>query len=251
MKKPPPKKPAWYEEVFDSTDLPNTTPELAPYTDVDRYPAWVLKVISELARQIMPAIPIKQLRAITPENVGRFLGQKCANVYAINERLLEAMPRVPDLGKAKALLKQLEQHKEKPGVSSFLHTAEITGSLIQDFVKDGEQIENQVLAAFKQALDQPSHQEAADFFRGFAEGMAKKGLTLKRMALETTATPVYQKMFFHWQEVDRLPGVPQLRIFLLKSGLPAAVVGDIGRLRRLCTRIGYAPGKRGRPAKPK
>ena len=56
-------------------------------------------------------------------------------------------------------------------------------------------------------------------------------------------------MLFHWQAIDRLSSVPKLRIFLLENGLTEAVVGDISRLRRLCTRIGYTPGKRGRPKK--
>jgi hypothetical protein len=121
--------------------------------------------------------------------------------------------------------------------------------LVADFSKDVEQVENNALQAFKSALDQPSHKEAAEFFQGFAKGLSKKGITLKGMARETTATPIYEKMFFHWQEVDRLRSVPHLKVFLLNNGLTEAIIGDISRLRRLCTRIGYAPGKRGRPPK--
>lgn len=242
-------KQTWYEEVFDSTDLPNSTPELDPYTNVDKCPKWVLKVELELFSQNMPAIPLKELRVITPEKVGRFLGQKCANVYAIGESLQTAMQNPQNISKAKKLMNQFLQQKEKPGVSSFMHAVNITGMLIKDFAKDVEIVENNVLQAFKKALDQPSHREAAEFFQGFAKGISKKGLTLQGAARETTATPIYQKMFFHWQEIDRLPSVPKLKIFLLKSGLTEAVVGDISRLRRLCTRGGYAPGKRGRPAK--
>jgi hypothetical protein len=58
-------------------------------------------------------------------------------------------------------------------------------------------------------------------------------------------------MFFHWQEIDRLPSVPKLKIFLQKNGLTEVIIGDISRLRRLCTRVGYAPGKRGRSSKEK
>jgi hypothetical protein len=249
MKKKLQKKSTWYEEVFDSTDLPNSTPELDPYVNVDKYPDWVAKVLVELLSQNMPAIPLKELRVITPEKLGRFLGQKCANIYALGERFQIGLQNPQNIAKGVELFNRLQSQKVKPGVSSLLHATNITSKLIADFSKDVEQVENNVLEAFKSALDQPSYKEAVEFFQGFAKGLSKKGITLNGMARETTATPVYEKMFFHWQEVDRLRSVPQLKAFLLKNGLTEAIIGDISRLRRLCTRIGYAPGKRGRPPK--
>ena len=249
MKKQHQKKFTWYEEVFDSTDVPNSTPELDPYCNVEKYPKWVAKMMAELVSQSMPAISIKKMRAITPENVGKFLGQRSANIYALRERFQTGLQNPQNIAKGVELTNLLQSQKEKPGVSSLLHVINITSMLIADFAKDVEQVESKVLQAFKRALGQPSHKEAVDFFQGFAKGLTIKGITLKGMARETTATPIYGKMFMHWQEVDRLSSVPQLKVFLLKNGLTEAIIGDISRLRRLCTRIGYAPGKRGRPPK--
>ena len=88
-----------------------------------------------------------------------------------------------------------------------------------------------------------------EFFQGFAEGVSKPGFKSGKFAQATDATPIYLTMWMHWQKVDRLSSVPALKNFLVKSGLSESMVGDISRLRKLCTRIGYAPGKRGRPAK--
>ena len=202
-------KRTWYERVFESTDLPNSTPKSDAHANVEKRPKWVLKVTVEILSQVMPAISIKKLREITPKNVGKFLGQKYANLYAL---------------------------KENPQAVKKL------GNMAVD-------LEKNVLQAFKAALGQPSYKEAAEFFQGFAKGMSKKGLTSKGMARETTATPIYTMMLIHWREVDRLASVPKLREFLINYGLPKEVVGDISRLRRLCTRVRYAPGKRGRPPK--
>jgi hypothetical protein len=194
----------------------------------------------------MPTIPIKKLREITPDKLGRFLGQKCANVYAVAEKFQFA---TQGLGKLKAAANQLQQHKDKPQIRSFLHTIKILSPLIKDSPKSGKQVKINVLQAFKKALHQPNHKEAAAFFLGFAKGLSMKGFTSNGAARRTTATPIYQKMFYNWQEVDRLSSVPELKIYLLQNGFTEATVGHISRLRKLCTRVGYAPGKRGHPSK--
>jgi hypothetical protein len=118
------------------------------------------------------------------------------------------------------------------------------------FGADGcETNERAVLESFKLALGQPNHQEAVEFFKGFATGLSKVGIKGASLAGATDATPIYSMMVAHRQEVDRLPSVPKLREFLIRKGMAEQVVGDISRLRRLCTRIGYTPGKRGRPKK--
>ena len=42
---------AWYERVFETTDLTFSNPELEPFLDVDQYPQWLVNVMVELSRQ--------------------------------------------------------------------------------------------------------------------------------------------------------------------------------------------------------
>jgi hypothetical protein len=178
------KPPAWYEEVFDSSDLPNSKPGLDPFVNVDVLPNWVVKVLIEILSQNMPSIPIKQLRVVTPEKVGRFLGQRCANAYAIGDIVAkgqenhEANPQ--SIVQAMELVEKLQKQKDKLGVSSFLHIADVLNMLLTDFAKHVEHAEHNIIEAFRKALDQPSHKEAAEFFQGFAKGFSKKRAFTKR-----------------------------------------------------------------------
>lgn len=237
----------WYEEVFELTDLKSSSPDLESFVNPDNLPDWVNNVLAELVSQSSPAISIKELRDLTPEKLGRFLGQKCANAYALGEQLETGLGKKDQLTQAISAIKKLEKLKNKPGVESLLHTMNIAGNLVLDFAKDFERFNKNVHDAFQKALDQPSHQEAADFFMGFAKGISKKGLSPKGLAASTTATLIYSKLYFHWQEIDKLPTVTALRNFLIKNGVPENAIGQIDRLRKLCTRIGYSPAKRGRP----
>jgi hypothetical protein len=242
------RKRTWYERVFDNTHLTTPRSALDPYLNFNKHPNWVTNVMRELANQNMPAISIKKMHPITPEKAGTFLGQHCANVYAVAENFQVGMHSVRKLDEA---VGPLQQSRAKPGASSLLSMVKALGLLIKDSPKRGRQFKIIALQAFKKALGQPNHQEAAEFFQGFGNGISMKGLTSSGAARRTTATPVYIKMFLNWQEVDRLPSVPKLRVFLLTHGLSENQVGDISRLRRLCSRVGYAPGKRGRPRKSK
>jgi len=240
------RKRTWYERVFDNAHLMSSRPVLDPYLNFEKYPDWLVKVMGELTNQNMPAISIKKMRPITPENAGRFLGQHCANVYAVAENFQLGMQSVR---KMKEVAKPWYKHKDKPEVASFLRIANALDLIIKDSPKSGKLFKLNALQAFKMALGQPNYNETTEFFQGFAKGLSVKGLTPGGAARRTTATPVYLNVFLHWQEVDKLPSVPKLREFLLKHGLSENQVGDISRLRRLCSRVGYAPGKRGRPRK--
>jgi hypothetical protein len=242
----------WYERVFETTDLTFSNPELKPYLDVDQYPEWLVNVMAELFRQGLHLTPPRDMAVITPKKLGMSLGQKCANFYAIGNQIqtgIAALENPQNAEKLAAFIEQLDKNKENPVVASGLHSMEVAGSLIEELAKGGDEFEKIVHNAFKEALDQPSHAEAVLFFQGFAQGIASPGILPGRLAQSTDATPIYYKMYFHWQEVDRLHNVTELYDFLLKVGISKPMLGDIDRLRTLCTRIKYAPGKRGRPTK--
>jgi hypothetical protein len=103
--------------------------------------------------------------------------------------------------------------------------------------------------AFKEALEQECYEEAVSFFQGFAKGISKPGLRSGTAALSTTATVIYQKLYFHWREVEQLQSVPELRTFLIRNGLSEPVLGEPERLEKLCERMGLSFRKRGRPRK--
>jgi hypothetical protein len=242
-------KGTWYERVFESSDLTYSNPELKPYLDPNEYPKWVVNIMAELSRQSLHLSPVRSLANVTPKKLGLNLGQKCANLYAISGQLNATIQNPDAVAKIAAHINQLDKNKEKPDVASTLHALEVTGSLIEELAKDGVEFEKIVHTAFKEALDQPNYAEAVQFFQGFAQGISSPGLKQGKLAQATDATPIYQKMFFHWQEVDRLHTVTELHDFLLKTGISKSRLGDIDRLRTLCKRIKYAPGKRGRPSK--
>jgi len=241
---------SWYEKAFEGADFSKYSPAARSFAGLDGSPAWVEKVVIEVTQQNMPTVVIKNVRVLTPEFVGKILGQLCANLYALGEIFNKSMENFDPtiLEKNMALL---QENLKVPGVSSLLQLYGVLGSLMGDLSGNGERLEKHVLRSFKAALDQPNYNEAVAFFRGFAKGLSKKGLSAKGLEKTTTATPIYQRMLFDWREVDKLESVPKLRDYLVKNGVPEAVIGDISRLRRLCTRIGYAPGKRGRPPKSK
>ena len=132
-----------------------------------------------------------------------------------------------------------------------LHAGNITGLLLEEFTKYFPEFERKVHMAFKAALDQPNYQEAVEFFRGYAAGLARPGIKNGQLAKRTEATTLQLKMFMHSEEISKLKNVRELRAFLLKNGVTKQMLGDDERLQKLCTRLGYAPGKRGRPSKPK
>jgi hypothetical protein len=241
----------WYERVFETSDLTFSNPELDPYLNVDQYPQWVLNMMAELTRQSLHLSPVRGMAAVTPRKLGMNLGQKCANFYAIANQVITGMENPQNVEKAVAYVEQLENNKENPVAASLLHSMEVTGALIEDLGKEAEEFGKIVHNAFKEALDQSDYAEAVQFFQGFAQGISSPGLKLGKLAQSTEATAIYQKMFFHWQEIDQLPTVTALHDFLLKVGISKIMLGDIDRLRTLCKRIGFAPGKRGRPPKPK
>lgn len=248
-KENPPKQ-TWYERVFETTDLNFSNPKLDPYLNVDKYPEWVVLVMSELSRQGLHLSPLRGLAAISPKKLGMNLGQKCANLYAIGNQFKAGFENPQNVEKVVAFIEQLEKNKENPVVASTMQSMEIAGSLLIELANGSDEFEKIVHNAFREALEQTNYVEAVQFFQGFAHGISSPGILPGRLAQSTDATPIYYKMFFHWQEVDRLHTVTELYDFLLKVGISKPMLGDIDRLRTLCKRIKYAPGKRGRPPKP-
>jgi hypothetical protein len=245
-------KQKWYERVFETTDLTFSNPELKPYLDVDQYPKRVVNVMVELSRQALHLSPVRGLVSITPKKLGMNLGQKCANLYAIGNQLQAGFAALENPQNEKnfiALFEHLEKQKENPAVAGGLHSMQVAGSLLEELANGSDEFEKIVHNAFREALEQTDYAEAVQFFQGFAQGISSPGILPGQLAQATEATPIYQKMYFHWQEVDQLKTVTELHGFLLKIGIPKTVLGDIDRLKTLCKRIEYAPGKRGRPPK--
>ena len=224
---------AWYERVFESTDLECKDPELKPLLEVEKYPEWVVNVLAELSRQGLHLSPVKEMIRITPKRLGLLLGQKCANYYAIGNRLEATGGTRPEVvERSLARIEQMEKQRDNPVVASALQGYEIVGSLIIEMADGAKQFETIIHNAFKEALDQTNHAEAVLFFQGFARGIASPGYLQGQLSQSTEATPIYYRMFMHWPQVDKLGTVTELYDYLQKIGLSKQLLGDIDRLSR-------------------
>jgi hypothetical protein len=231
----------WYERVFDAADFSD---KVRGGVDIEHEPPWVLNVMRDLVQQATPILQFRKTKHLTPKVVGRCLGQICANVYAIGE----LMPKNPEaVERGRRIEKVLQKNQQVPSVKSTLKAMEFAGQSIIELGSAITLIESTIMESFKAALDQSSREEAADFFRGFADGIAKPGITGKpSLAGATTATPIYQRLLVHRREIEKLKSVRELRDFFLQLGLPEQVVGDNKRMEKICERIELTFGSRGR-----
>jgi hypothetical protein len=239
----------WYQRAIEWPDVVESNPVVEPYVNFDKQPAWLRNVERELSRQGLHLGPKKEIASITAQEAGKLLGQICANNYAIEGHLRGAAEKNNKTKVEQALLKKIKEGKDAPAAASALHKKHVSEALTEEYEKFKTSMLKKVREAFDEALTQPKYSEAAEFFLGFSKGLAKPGVKDGKLAFATDATQIYTEMFYHWQEVDRLNNVTELYDWLSKRGVPN--LGDIDRLRTICKRIKYAPGKRGRPTKPR
>ncbi len=240
----------WFEEIVHAVDNVQPPAKLKVILDVEAYPEWVVKVSAELFKQAAPSATIAEFKPDSPKSIGLWLGQNIANFYAIGEvfkKSVQVNEQNPDA--LKKWLANLEANKNRPDVKNTLRVAEITGRMMMRMGKNAYDLEKITLRACKLALDQEDYGEAVEFFNGLSKGISKKGLKGYGLARETLATKIYMAMFFNWQTVDSFKSVPALREFLLEIGFTETELGDVERLAKLCYRVKYRPGKRGRPSK--
>ena len=237
---------SWCKQIFDELEPPETLTAKAGW-DTDSEPEWVQKVLVELMQQAMPSFCIRKPKGFLPRELGLYLGQQCANLYAIGDMLVKPTPE--QIKAAEAKIKIFEQNRSLPGVESFLKLTESLGPSLDGLAEFYPIFEKALHHAFKAALDQPKREDAAEFFQGFAKGISKVGLSKAGLAGSTTATLIYEKLHFHRREIERLKNYPDLRQFLIRNGVPEIVVGNVKRLQKMGERLGLPVGKRGRPRK--
>lgn len=243
----------WCERIFDELELLAPKDEVSSYYDVEKQPQWVIRVLLELSQQVSPAVRLRSLKIITPRGLGLHLGQQCANLYALGERMKVLVKN--DINpeqvekKAENLAKVLEANKDKPTVRSVSMLMSQLGEGICLMENSIPKFESILHRAFKEALDQDNYGEAVQFYSGFATGLSKKGFNKSGPAREKTTALIYQKMFTHWFEIEKLGSVPELRMFLIRHGVTVGMIGQPKRLEKICERIGLTLRKPGRPAK--
>ncbi len=236
----------WCKQIFDELEPPEPLVEKAGW-NMDNEPEWVQKLQLELMQQAMPSFCIRKPKGINPREAGLYLGQQCANLYAIGEMV--TIPTTEQIKASAAKIKIFEQNRSLPGVESLLKLTESLGPTLVGLAEFYPIFEKALHRAFKAALDQPKRQDAAEFFQGFATGLSKAGLSKAGLAGSTTATLIYEKLYFHRREIAGLKNYPDLRQFLIRNGVPENVVGTVKRLQKLGERLGLPIGKRGRPRK--
>jgi hypothetical protein len=183
--------PSWCERIFNALDFKpeDTAPEFA----FEDRPKWVKNVLVELMQQTCPSVRLRRFGETTPRKLGLYLGQQCANAYALGA-VCNVSPEKASIGKEK--LKVLEANRGNAAVQSLLNVLGIVQKLSARWVEWFPQFEKVLHDAFREALDQPSHEDAVSFFEGFAKGISKPGLKNGAATLGTTATLIYQKLFF-------------------------------------------------------
>lgn len=235
----------WCRQIFDKLDC-EAPPSLADYADLENGPRWVRRVCAELIQQASPALNLRKFSGPNPRNVGLLLGQRCGMLYALGEMLEAGAGKQAE---GEALLKKLRE-SATPMAQLAVEQVEVVGNALDELSSGPfDEFESVVHQAFKAALDQPSRQDAADFFAGFAKGLANPGVKKAKLAKDTTATPIYQRLLACWREVDQLGSVTELRQFLLARGFDEQRLGYPKRLEKICERIGLKFRKRGRPRK--
>ena len=237
---------SWCQRIYDELKPPSTQVAGTGF-DFENEPEWVQNIVRELVQQAAPTIELKKPKYVTPTEVGLYLGQQRANLYAIGELMEKAGPE--NLKQSEKVLKILEAKRNSPGVESFLKAIEPLDSLMAGLTDYFPVFEKTLYDAFKAALDQPRREDAAEFFQGFAKGISRPGLSSKGLAGATTATLIYEKLHVHRREVEQLQNYPALREFLVRNGVAENVVGSVRRIQKLCERVGLHLGKRGRPPK--
>jgi len=238
---------AWCRAIFETLNPPEQLIGSESEISIENEPPWVKNVIYELMQQAAPAFSIENTEEITPKFLGRYLGQQCANLYAMGNLLRE--PTAETVAVADSNLKVFEQNRNLPGVESALKALEFAGQVLPLLPDYFLLFESALHKSFKAALEQPNHGHAVQFFQGFAKGISKPGIARNGLARGTTATLIYQKLFVHRREVEKLQNYPELKEFLIRNGVAKNVMGSLKRLQKLCERSGLHLAKRGRPSK--
>lgn len=163
----------WYKEIFNSIELTDSRPALRPYLDVDKHPAWVTNVLGELVGQNMPTFPLKKVKEITPKMVGTFLGQNCANVYAVAENLHVARESTNKLREA---AKQLQMHEAKFDVRNVMLIVRVMELVIEDSPKSGERFKILPLKVSKRHWRNQSTKRQQSFLEDLQRGSQLKDL---------------------------------------------------------------------------
>jgi len=225
-------------------DVKILNPALARYLDPDQAPKFQSNVTVQLLRQLLPLTPPKEkLLVITPKGLGRVLGHKYANIYALGEHS-QSLAKDPQAVKRSRAIKA---KMDKAGGAQEEPSAEIL--LVHEFITNVmPQFKNSVEQTFKVALDRGNYQEALEFFQGFAEGFAIKGFNDGKIVRKTRATDLHLKMLQRVPQAKKIGSAKELRFSLAENGLSEEALGKISRLQRYLGRIGYT-FKRGRPAK--
>ncbi len=242
-------KGTWWKPFFDELDFSRHLPAGAGGLQAEDGPEWVQNVLRELSRQTLPSLAAGLPKEFSPRTLGLFLGQLCANAYAIGSAL--PAPTTEQIEAEKRFRKFCDQNPDVACAKSLLTAVRELELLVLPFSEAVSTLELVAQRVFKSALAQPDYDQAADFFQGFAKGISKRGLTISGLVGRTDATPIYQKLLAHRREVPALRSYSELRQFLIRNGISEQMAGSIKRLQMLCGRIGLRLGKRGRPLKPR
>jgi hypothetical protein len=231
-----PKEYPWCMEVIESFNLQDDLAKHTDLFDLSKMPEGQMNVFGKLARQIMPALATSPEQEITPYVTGLFVGQQHANMCALDEHL-ENLPKGPEADEAaRKKMKELHANRNKPGVESSMKILGDEQPLMAWFKASKGKLIEIVQKALKVAAQQP-HEEALAFAKGYAKGLASRGIDGAKVVKWTTATPLFLKIYFHWKEIEALQSVREMKEFLLRNGIAESELRNERRLQQICTRM--------------
>src|SRR5215471_19277903 len=105
----------WCERIFDGLDFKEEVGDAASDFALEDRPKWVENVLVELMQQTCPSVRLRKFGEITPRKLGLYLGQQCANAYALGA-VFNVSPEVATIGKER--LKVLEANRSNAAVQS-------------------------------------------------------------------------------------------------------------------------------------
>jgi len=124
----------------------------------------------------------------------------------------------------------------------------MSGNLVQELVnKTGGQLptDNELRDTLWLVYSEEEPADAADFFRGLADGLNHAQPDNKR---DTLATPVHLWLLLNWRAIERFPNIPALhRCYIAKGG--DAKLFPLGRFAQICRRLELHLAEAGRPRK--
>lgn len=238
--------PAWVIKIATELEAAEKEPE---FLSSDDAPPWVHTLDRELLRVIHPALNLAEGKECGARFIGQTVGHQDALLngeyglaYQLNkmEAALETLDQQLRAKLNKKAYRRLceEGQKYKPDVEKFVEGLEYTVAAKKNLIK-----------AVLQTAAEQDPKEKAEFFAGYNEALSAPVYEEQgQLVHEKLTTKIYILMCLFWRMVRKFPSTAVLHQWLTRM-LGSNIVGDLGRIRKICFRLKLKLAPKGRPRK--